>query len=123
MTTSLPLTPFRRAASDFATASGAELARDKITQILMTEPGELAWDPTFGVGLEGLLHRSNDNTTAALARVRASRALALHLPPEVAIVTLETSRKGTTLSIAVRFRINGEQGDALVELRASSGVS
>lgn len=122
MTTTLPSHPLRRVGADFATASGADLVGDAIRQLLLTEPGELPWRPRFGAGLEGLLHRSNDDVTAELARVRAESALRLWLPDAASLVSVRPERSGSTLRLLVRYRVSGEEASAAVELSAGSVV-
>jgi phage baseplate assembly protein W len=79
-------TPFRRDARDFASASGGDLRRSKVEQVLATEAdtpktsGELPWRTAFGSALHLLRHRPNDEALAELARVYARDALARWLP-------------------------------------------
>lgn len=122
MTTTLPSHPLRRVGTDFAVTSGADLVQDAIRQLLLTEPGELPWRPRFGAGLEGLLHRSNDDVTAELARVRAEAALRLWLPEEASLVSVKPERAGETLRLLVRYRVRGEEASAAVELGTGAVV-
>lgn len=68
--------PFQRdEKNSFATASGAELHRSRIGQIIGTEEGEIDWDPTLGSRLDLLRHRPLDETTQELARYYVEDAL------------------------------------------------
>jgi len=119
----LPITPLRRAGSDFVSADGSTLAEDKIRQLCMTEPGEIPWRPGFGVGLEGLLHRGNDATTAELARIRARAGVDKWLGGDVNVSEISPSREDETLRLTFRYDVAGGEADALVELSEPDGVS
>lgn len=112
----LPITPLRRSGRDFVSATGADLTADKVRQIVATEPGELPWRTSFGAGLEGLLHRRNDATTADLARIRAGDALA-KWAPDARVRAIDASRSDTTLSLSIRYELTrGGSGSAEVEI-------
>lgn len=119
----LPITPLRRAASDFVAADGSDLVEDKLVQMCMTEPGELPWRPRFGVGLRGLLHRANDATTAELARLRIQEAADVWLGDGAAVTRISPSREETTLRLGIGYRVEGSDGQALIELPAPGSVS
>lgn len=58
-------TPLQRiSGNDFVSASGENLVRSCIAQILGTRPGELPWRPTFGVDLEPYRHKSSSGALA-----------------------------------------------------------
>ena len=122
MATSLLASPVRRAGADYASTSGAALVADAIRQLLLTEPGELPWRPRFGAGLEGLLHRGNDEVTAELARVRAEDALRLWLPRAAEVLSVAPEREGEMLRLRIRYRVGDEESTSVVELPASGVV-
>lgn len=43
--------PFRRKGGDFASETGSKLLWAMVKQVLMTEKGELRWDPDFGLNM------------------------------------------------------------------------
>ena len=65
---------------DFATASGADLVKSDVMQLLGTVQGELPWRPDFGTRLTRLRHRQNTGALADLARIDVARALAKYEP-------------------------------------------
>jgi phage baseplate assembly protein W len=74
--------PFRRdKRHDFHAASGAELVRSAISQVLAVRAdngrmtGELPWRPEFGSLLYSLQHTGVDEVFAALARSRVVSAI------------------------------------------------
>lgn len=97
-------TPFRRdRKQDFASGQGERLLRAKVIQLLMTEPGELAWRTEFGVGLKRLRHHSNDLVLAELARVRIRDAFQQWLP-SVRLISLNVARVDARLFIRLCVR-------------------
>ena len=78
--------PFRRGATDLATASGVDFVRDCVANVLSTTcasplgDGELPWRQRFGSLLHRLRHRNNDETTAELARIYVGEALGAWVP-------------------------------------------
>lgn len=53
-----PIPPMQRVGTDFTTAEGELLIAAAIAQILGTRPGELPWDPDFGINLEAYRHKN-----------------------------------------------------------------
>jgi len=53
-----PIPPMQRVGTDFSTAEGEPLIAAAIAQILGTRPGELPWDPDFGIDLESYRHKN-----------------------------------------------------------------
>jgi hypothetical protein len=98
--------PFRRAARDFATASGSDLLLAKAAQVLGTEAdspagsGELPWRTAFGSTIHLLRHRPNDETLGELARVRARDALTAWLR-SARVTDCTPSQEGALLSVVV----------------------
>jgi hypothetical protein len=118
------MTPFRRAGSDYVSASGRELVMDKIRQFCMTEPGELPWRPTFGAGLGSLAHMSNDSATAALARARITQGLRRWLGPGINVASVTPIRDvaAGSLTLNVVVTIDNEQASLLIEMSPPGGV-
>jgi hypothetical protein len=98
--------PFRRAARDFATASGSDLLLAKAGQVLGTEAdspsgaGELPWRTAFGSTIHLLRHRPNDAALGELARVRARDALTAWLP-SARVTDATPSQQGALLLVVV----------------------
>jgi len=60
--------PLRRiAGDDFLAANSDGMIRAEIRQLLGTKPGELRWDPEFGMALDQYRHRSGTEGLADLA--------------------------------------------------------
>lgn len=107
------LTPFRRdLKSDFASGTGEDLERSKVTQVLATEgatprtSGELPWRTNFGSALHLLRHQRNDEALGELARVYCQDAI------KVWLAYLGASSIGVGLEgsvLVVTFRAQGEE--------------
>ena len=114
--------PFRRDQKrDFASATGAELLRSKVIQVLMTQgataqtSGELPWRTSFGAGLHLLRHQRNDDVLRELALVRVREALSRWLP-DVQVTQLSVTREGATLTLRLRYRAAGQDAEQSAEV-------
>lgn len=93
--------PFR-VASDVRLVGGAEHERAKVLNVLLVEPGELAWRTAFGAPLDALRHRTMDVVQAELVRVRCEQALVAWLPSlEVGVTARRTEDTSLVLRIAI----------------------
>jgi len=116
------LTPFQRDKKrDFASGTGAELLRAKVTQALMTEgvtprsSGELPWRTDFGAGLSLLRHQRNDAALQELARVYVRDALRRWVP-SAEITSLNVTRRDNLLELRLRVRESGVEVDVDLEV-------
>jgi phage baseplate assembly protein W len=99
--------PFR-IGSDGRTAAPATLdehVRDEIIQLLLTNPGERPFMPTFGGGLRRLVFEGNSNVTAGLAKATISRALSYWLHERATLTGLQITPEEATLNIDLGYRI------------------
>lgn len=79
--------------------------RSEVIQLLLTNPGERLFQPSFGAGLKRLVFEANDDVTAALARARITKALSFWLGERLEVRQLETSADETTLSVDLVYQI------------------
>ena len=104
--------PFQRdGRSDIAAATGEQLIRSAIGQILGTigasdtTPGELPWRTEFGSLLYRLRHQRNDAVLQELARVYVVDALKRWEPRiVVTAVEIRRERQGGENVLAIRLR-------------------
>jgi len=119
--------PFRRdAKGDFAHASGLEVLKSDVGELLglrgptATEPGELAWDTERGTSLHMMQHRQlHSEMTRALADQLASGVLRKYEPRvRPGRVTVESQEDGT-LWVRVSYRPLGflREGEQTVVTR------
>lgn len=107
--------PFRRdGKGDFANASGVDLLKSDIGELLgligptATEPGEIAWDTERGANFLALKHRGlHSEMTRALADQLASGALRRFEPRVRPGITTVVSENENTLRVKVSFRVLG----------------
>lgn len=112
-------TPIRRGSSDLVSASGVDLIRAAVGQILGTKAavgdlvGEVPWRPDFGSKLWVLKHRSNDPTLEGQAEAFVKEALLWEPRVEVTEVLVETEPAAgpNELRIRVRYRVLNENSD------------
>ena len=92
------VTPFRREASDFASAGGVEHIQSMVSQVLGTRAGsdftqgELLWRSDFGSLIEHLRHKNNTPIIQDLARVYVAEALSRWIP-QIRLKKVEASKK------------------------------
>jgi hypothetical protein len=79
--------------------------RSEVIQLLLTNPGERLFQPSFGAGLKRLVFEANDDVSAALARARITKALSFWLGERLEVRQLETSADETTLSVDLVYQI------------------
>jgi hypothetical protein len=99
--------PFR-IAPDGRTATPATLeehVKGEVIQLLLTNPGERPFLPTFGGGLRRLVFEANSDVTAAMAKAAISRAISLWLKTRVELTALEVENEDATLLVGVQYRV------------------
>ena len=79
--------------------------RGEIVQLLLTNPGERPFLPTFGGGLRRLVFEGNNEATAGLAKAAISQALAYWLQERVEITALQVNPENAMLQVDLAYRI------------------
>jgi phage baseplate assembly protein W len=79
--------------------------RGEIMQLLLTNPGERPFLPTFGGGLRRLVFERNDEVTAGLSKALVSQALTNWLGTRVKVEMLDVSAQASTLTVDLRYRV------------------
>ena len=93
----------------FSSDTGEEIIKEKIKQVLLTQKGELAWDPSFGSNLNKVRHQKNTRVISELARVYIEEAIEQHIP-EVQIIDTVAQRGDSSIVISIIYAI-GDDGD------------
>jgi uncharacterized protein len=83
----------------------SEHVKGEVIQLLLTDPGERAFQPRFGGGLKRLVFEANSDVTAGLARARLSKALSFYLGERLVVKELVTEAKETTLSVDLVYEL------------------
>jgi uncharacterized protein len=79
--------------------------RGEIMQLLLTNPGERPFLPTFGGGLRRLVFERNDEVTAGMSKALVSQALTNWLGTRVKVEMLDVSAEASTLTVDLRYRV------------------
>jgi phage baseplate assembly protein W len=88
-----------------APASLEEHVRDEIIQLLLTNPGERPFLPSFGGGLRRLVFEGNDDVTAGLAKATISQAISYWLKERIEMLALNVSADDATLNVDLSYRV------------------
>lgn len=97
-------------APDGRTATPGDIdahVRGEIIQLLLTNPGERPFLPSFGGGLRRLVFEGNDDVTAGLAKATISQAISFWLKERVELVALNVQTEESTLNVDLRYRVYG----------------
>lgn len=86
-------------------ASLDEHVRGEIIQLLLTNPGERPFLPSFGGGLRRLVFERNDDVSAGVSKALVSQALSTWLGQRVQVETLEVTADESTLAVDLRYRV------------------
>lgn len=97
--------------------------RGEVIQLLLTNPGERLFQPSFGGGLKRLVFEANDDVTAGLARARLTKALSFWLGERLTLMQLETAANETTLSVDLVYRIADTAEPRRLRFEHSLGTS
>ena len=81
--------------------------RGEIMQLLLTNPGERPFLPTFGGGLRRLVFQRNDDVTAGLSKAIITQALTHWLGHRIKIENLEVMNEDAKLVVDLSYRITG----------------
>jgi phage baseplate assembly protein W len=83
----------------------SEHVKGEVIQLLLTDPGERAFQPRFGGGLKRLVFEANSDVTAGLARARLTEALSFYLGERLVVKELVTEANETTLSVDLVYEL------------------
>ena len=100
-------------ASDGRTAAPASIddhVRGEIMQLLLTNPGERPFIPSFGGGLRRLVFQRNDDVTAGLSKAVLTQALTHWLGHRVKIENLDVTSEDAKLMVDLTYRVT-ESGE------------
>ena len=103
------ISPLRRLGkSDFVSGFGEDLIRSAIRQILMTNPGEIPWRPSFGAGLDRFRHRGTTLTLQSQIEILLRQSVQHHEPrAEVHKVQISVTGEQLTVEFAWSIVQNG----------------
>lgn len=94
--------------SDGRTATPESLddhVRGEIIQLLLTNPGERPFLPSFGGGVRRLVFEAADDATAGLAKATISQVISFWLRERIELTALDVKADEATLNIDLGYRI------------------
>jgi phage baseplate assembly protein W len=102
-----PTPPMQRVGTDFTTAEGELLIAHAIAQILGTRPGELPWDPDFGIDLEAYRHK---NLSGALVQAMTDDIVSVlkHWEPRITISQCSAFTRDSAVYVKVRWSVTSQ---------------
>jgi phage baseplate assembly protein W len=121
--------PFRIAKAGAVTADRAQHVRQQIEQVLFTNPGERAFRPEFGAGVQALVFEPNDSALATVTRKRLVSTLAEALKGEVdpRSLTVDVTSENEKVFVVVAYALatlgHSERHQVLVGTAGSQGAA
>jgi len=79
--------------------------RGEIIQLLLTNPGERPFLPTFGGGLRRLIFENNDIVTAGLAKAAITQNMSYWLKERIELLALNVENNDSTLNVDFSYRV------------------
>lgn len=79
--------------------------RNEIIQLLLTNPGERPFIPSFGGGLRRLVFEGNDEVSAGIAKATINQAIGFWLKERVELLALNVKRKESTLNVDLSYLV------------------
>jgi hypothetical protein len=99
--------PFR-VGSDGRAATVATLdehVRDEVVQLVLTSPGERAFNPEVGGGVRRLVFEGASDATAAVAKATLTQALSRWLGERLAVESLTVTSAEAALEVDLTYRV------------------
>lgn len=96
-------------------ASGIELIKSNLSQLLSTKPGERVMRPTYGLFLDRLVFEQDPAVVAAIAK-REILTKVGQFEPRAQIVDIQVQARDHTASIQVEFEFAGQRTSIQAEL-------
>ena len=94
--------------SDGRTATPTDIdahVRGEIIQLLLTNPGERPFLPSFGGGLRRIVFEGNNDVTVGLAKATISQAISYWLKERVELLAFNIEADEATLNVDLSYRV------------------
>ncbi len=83
----------------------ADHVKGEVIQLLLTNPGERPFLPSFGGGLRRLVFEGNSDVAAGVAKATITQSLARWLGERIELIDLEVEHDDATLSVGLKYRV------------------
>jgi phage baseplate assembly protein W len=98
-----------------------EHVRDELIQLLLTNPAERLFLPTFGGGVRRLVFESADDATAGLAKAVITQSVSRFLGHRVTLEELTVEAENSTITIDLKYRIAGTEDTRVLRFQRKGG--
>src|SRR5918912_726185 len=98
-----------------------EHIRDELIQLLLTNPAERLFLPTFGGGVRRLVFESADDATAGLAKAVITQSVSRFLGHRVTLEELTVTAEDATITIDLKYRIAGTEDTRVLRFQRKGG--
>lgn len=115
--------PFRIASDGRAATvnSLAEHVRDELIQLLLTNPAERAFVPTFGGGIRRLVFEGISDTSAAMTKAMLSQAISSWLGERITLEELAVVTDHSAIIVDLIYRIAGTNDRRQIRFERKGG--
>ncbi len=79
--------------------------RGEVIQLLLTNPGERPFLPSFGAGLRRLVFEGNNDVTAGLGKAIISQGLSYWLKERVELMALNLEANESTMNVDLTYKV------------------
>jgi phage baseplate assembly protein W len=111
--------PFR-IGQDGRTATPASVddhVRDEVIQLLLTNPGERPFQPSFGGGVRKLIFEPASDVLRGMTKARITQALTTWLGQRLTLEALEVTFVDSTIEVEIRYRPAGSPDSRVVKFQ------
>jgi phage baseplate assembly protein W len=98
-----------------------EHIRDELIQLLLTNPAERLFLPTFGGGVRRLVFESADDATAGLAKAVITQSVSRFLGHRITLEELTVTAEDSTITIDLKYRIAGTEDTRVLRFQRKGG--
>jgi len=92
----------------------------ELQQLVLTDPGERLFLPTFGGGVNRLLFEAINTNTAAVAQSTLTNAIQTWLSGRVNLQNVNVSTSGSAISIIITYQVAGTTSTVQAVFQRSS---
>jgi phage baseplate assembly protein W len=92
----------------------------ELEQLVLTNPGERLFLPTFGGGATRLLFESTDENTISIAKATLTQAIQTWLAGRVDLKNVTVSSNGSAISILITYQVAGTTSTVQAVFQRSS---
>jgi phage baseplate assembly protein W len=115
--------PFR-IGSDGRTAQVSDLeehVKQELIQLLLTNPGERLFLPTFGGGARRMVFEGVYEATAAMTKAALTQAISRWLGHRITLQDLQVAAENETIEVEIKYRIAGTEDSRVIRFQRKGG--